>query len=252
MGEQTGISWTDHTFNPWWGCAKVSPACQHCYAETFSKRVGQQVWGVDANRRFFGNKHWAEPLKWNAVAKREGVRRRVFCASMADVFEERDDLRAERQRLINTIVATSELDWLLLTKRPGNIAAMLTDDWGAIPNVWLGTTAENQEYADDRISALMRVPAAIHFVSYEPALGPLTLRDWKIDWLIAGGESGVSARSPEISWFRDVRDECAFRGIAFHFKQWGGLKPKTNGRILDGREWIDFPISALAANEKTA
>lgn len=196
MGKDTAISWTDHTFNPWWGCAKVSPACQHCYAETFSKRVGQSVWGVDAPRRFFGATHWAEPLKWNAAAAHAGIRQRVFCASMADVFEDRADVREARADLFALIEKTEHLDWLLLTKRPENIRALWPRgfyepgrDWW--PNLWLGVTAETQEYFDRRVPLLMNVPAVVRFVSYEPALGPLTVRDWKIDWLIAGGGNNI-------------------------------------------------------------
>lgn len=246
MGEVTGISWTDHTFNPWWGCVKVSPACQHCYAETFSKRVGQKVWGADAPRRFFGPKHWEEPLKWNAVAVKAGVRRRVFCASMADVFEDRADLIEARSDLFALIEKTDAgLDWLLLTKRPENIRALWPKgfyepgpDWW--PNLWLGTTVESNDYLA-RIDRLREVPAVVHFISYEPALGPLDESLRGIEWLIAGGESGAGYRPPEIDWFRRVRDRCQEVGAAFHFKQWGGINPKANGCELDGREWKEFP-----------
>lgn len=118
MGQQTGISWTDHTFNPWWGCVKVSPACDHCYAERDAKRYGHPVWGKDAPRRFFSDKHWLQPVQWNRSAANDGVRRRVFCASMADVFEEyggEDVLGAQRARLWALIGATPHLDWQLLT-----------------------------------------------------------------------------------------------------------------------------------------
>jgi len=118
VGTSTAIGWTDHTFNPWWGCERVSPGCQHCYAETFAKRTGNAVWGKAAPRRFFGPKHWAEPVKWNAAAAARGVPELVFCASMADVFEPRDDLNAERARLFELIEQTPFLIWQLLTKRP--------------------------------------------------------------------------------------------------------------------------------------
>lgn len=256
MGIETAISWCDHTFNPWWGCAKVSPACTHCYAETFSKRLGQKVWGVEAERRFFGPKHWNEPLKWNAAALKDGVRRRVFCASMADVFEDRKDLVQARADLFLTIEETPSLDWLLLTKRPDNIRALLPNWYRGVPwpNVWLGTTGEDNEWAIPRLDALLDVEAVVHFLSYEPALGPLsslhrytsrTERNHRLDWVIAGGESGHKARSPDIEWLREVRDQCAFSGIAFHFKQWGGFHPKANGRALDGREWLEFPKPRL-------
>jgi protein gp37 len=253
MGVETAISWCDHTFNPWWGCTKVSPACTHCYAETFSRRVGQKVWGVDAPRRFFGPKHWAEPLKWNRDALKAGVRRRVFCASMADVFEDRPDLLDERRRLFDVIDETRGLDWLLLTKRPENIARLMPGFWNGCvwPNVWLGTTVENQEYADQRIPHLLAVDAVVRFLSVEPMLGPIDLRfpfsdnalmvDRHVDWVIAGGESGAQCRASNPDWLRSLRDQCVNAGVWFHFKQWGGVHAKANGRMLDGREWLEFP-----------
>ena len=141
MGEQTGISWTDHTFNPWIGCTAVSAACDHCYAETLAKRYG---WDFAARRRTSEN-NWRNPRRWNRAAERDGVRRRVFCASLADVFDNQvpPEWRADLWDLIR---ACPSLDWQLLTKRPQNIARMLPDDWGdGWPNVWLGTTAENSE-----------------------------------------------------------------------------------------------------------
>lgn len=252
MSEKTGIAWTDHTFNPWWGCVKVSPACTHCYAETLATRYGHPVWGTEAPRRFFGDKHWDEPLRWNTQAERDGIRRRVFCASMADVFEDREGLCSERARLFALIRDTPQLDWLLLTKRPENILRLWPESarapgWRRWPNVWLGTTAENQQYADERIPALLRVPARFHFLSYEPALGPLNLQPWlcasgvdALHWVIAGGESGAGFRAADPEWFRSVRDQCKGRA-RFFFKQWGGLRPKSNGAELDGREWTEVP-----------
>jgi len=122
MGKDSKIEWTHHTFNPWWGCVKVSPGCEHCYAEAFAKRVGKKVWGAQSDRRFFGDPHWREPLKWHDEAVITGERRRVFCASMADVFEDRDELIPHRIRLFQLIANTPKLDWLLLTKRPGSRA----------------------------------------------------------------------------------------------------------------------------------
>lgn len=185
MSENSKIEWTTHTFNPWWGCVKVSPACAHCYAEAFAKRVGQNVWGVDAPRRFFGAKHWEEPLRWNRVAAASGERARVFCASMADVFEAHKELDVQvqlneaRAQLWALIKQTPSLDWLLLTKRPENIRGMLPADWdNGYPNVWLGTTVENQEWAEKRIVHLLRAPAVVHFLSCEPLLGDLDIRPW--------------------------------------------------------------------------
>ena len=191
MAENSKIEWTDHTFNPWWGCVKVSPGCTNCYAATFDARtfgVEKHVtakgetrephWGKDAPRRFFGEKHWREPLKWNRDAERDGARRRVFCASMADVFEDREDLREQRDRLFALIHATKSLDWLLLTKRPERVTEIVPESWcdGFPRNVWLGTTCEDQQLADERIPHLLAVPATVRFLSVEPMLGPVDLR----------------------------------------------------------------------------
>lgn len=197
--------------NPWWGCDKVSPACAHCYAEAWAKRCGwtgipgkkggikPAIWGGGKSaRRFFGDEHWREPLKWNADAIAAGKRERVFCASMADVFEDRDDLTPHLHRLFALIIDTPALDWLLLTKRPEAWAKRLEDvmrwnennggrpdvhawalDWRTgdrvPPNVWIGATAENQHYADKRGAALFRIPAVIRFLSMEPLLGDVDL-----------------------------------------------------------------------------
>src|SRR5579862_1495352 len=143
MGRNSSIEWTHHTFNPWWGCAKVSPGCENCYAETWARRVGQDLWGVKNDRRFFTDKHWDEPLRWNEEAESDGERKRVFCASMADVFEDRADLKPWRERLWTLIEKTASLDWLLLTKRPQNISGFVPwkDRWPQ--NIWLGTTVED-------------------------------------------------------------------------------------------------------------
>lgn len=209
MGETTGIAWTNHTFNAWWGCTKVSAECDHCYAETFDKRVGGKNWGKDAPRRFFGEKHWREPLKWAANAAKAGERRRVFCSSMADVFEDRDDLETERQKLwalvrrtaslgtdrvaigamleatdparaaalrIESInVGTWGLDWLLLTKRPKNILKMCPPD--VLPLVWAGATVGVKKSVW-RAAELVKVPARVRFLSVEPQLEGLDLSAW--------------------------------------------------------------------------
>lgn len=179
MAEKTEISWCDATFNPWWGCAKVSPACDHCYAERDSKRFakGQVLWGVDAARREFGPKHWDQPKQWNDRADREGRRTRVFCASMADVFD-KNAPEGARDRLWQLIVDTPHLDWLLLTKRIGNVARMVPPSWqidGWPANVWLGATVINQEEADRDVPKLMALPARVRFLSIEPMLGPVDI-----------------------------------------------------------------------------
>lgn len=257
MGENSKIEWTDHTFNPWWGCVKVSPACDHCYAEALAKRYGHGVWGKNTPRRFFGDAHWREPLKWNREAALAGFRRRVFCASMADVMEDREDVKREQNRLWDMIERTPHLDWLLLTKRPQNFRRFLREHWlrDQRPNVWLMTTVESQEHAW-RIDELVKVPAVVRGVSYEPALGPIDLSAWLgikgLNWVIAGGESGPRARPSDPQWFRSVRDQCAITRVPFMFKQWGEhsdglirIGKKKAGRLLDGRLHDEYPAVAL-------
>jgi protein gp37 len=176
MGKNTGISWCDHTFNPWWGCVKVSEGCQRCYAETFAHRMGMKLWGAGSERRLFGAKHWDEPLKWDKAAKRDGVRRRVFCASMADVFENINAVWEARERLWDLIEKTPNLEWLLLTKRPENILLLAPWQWALDPpeNVRIGTTIENQKVAGQRLADLSRWPGK-NFISVEPMLEPISL-----------------------------------------------------------------------------
>lgn len=227
MAENSKIEWTDHTFNPWVGCTKVSPACDHCYAEGWAKRTGHpELWAGERRRTSAAN--WQGPRKWNRAAEGAIAQRRprVFCASLADVF---DNQIPERWRddLWHLIDQTPHLDWLLLTKRPQNIAKMLPTPaigapaWGdGWPNVWLGTTVESQEEADRRIPHLQAVPAAVRFLSCEPLLEPVHLRDRRgIDWVICGGESGGGARTMAPAWAASLRDQCGVAGIAFFMKQ---------------------------------
>ena len=285
MAKDSRIEWTHHTFNPWWGCVKVSAACKHCYAESWARRFGMDLWGKSNPRRPVSDDYWRQPIKWNKEAERDNERRRVFCASMADVFEGRADLHAWREKLWPLIENTPCLDWLLLTKRPQNVQRMVpwNDVWPA--NIWLGTTAENQKYADSRIPKLLAAKARVHFISAEPLLGPLSIAKWSgIDWVIAGGESGRGARPTDPEWVRMLRDECNHVGSAFHFKQWGHWSPSVPtgtaarrqiqlgaqtqstsvlyavgkaaaGRILDGRTWDEFPrkpstLATLALSEQ--
>lgn len=266
MGETTEIQWTDSTFNPWWGCARVSEACQHCYAESWAKRFGVE-WGKKAERRTFGDKHWNEPLRWNRQADAAGVRRLVFCASMADVFEDHPELPPERERLWELITATPALTWQLLTKRPENIMGMVPEAWldGWPSNVWAGTTVETQRWAEERLPHLLEVPAPVRFVSCEPLFGPVDLGlqvdhrcherdhittdvwfqcldcstedrivDWtypdgfQIDWVIAGGESGPKAQPSNPDWFRSLRDQCEAASVPYLFKQWGEFDEAGN------------------------
>ena len=221
MGANSEIAWTDHTFNPWWGCARVSPGCQHCYAEMFAKRTGNKVWGVDAPRRFFGDKHWAEPLAWNSAAEKAGKRARVFSASMADVCEDRRDLDDQRDRLWDLIDATPALDWLLLTKRPQHIRRFIPPE--IIERAWVGVTVEDVDRLE-RIDTLKDINALVQFVSCEPLLedlGALILDG--IDWVIVGGESGPGARRMELDWARSIRRECERQGVWFFYKQGGAV-----------------------------
>lgn len=235
MAENSEISWTHHTFNAWMGCTKVSEACQFCYAESLTKRFGKAVWGPSAPRQMMSDAYWKQPAKWDRKAAQAGERHRVFCSSLADVFEGPETMPAEswalveaaRDHLWETIRATPNLDWLLLTKRPDNIEAMKPDDLAA--NVWLGTTIEKQKYID-RAGYLYGNSAAVRFLSLEPLLELVDLEsecghgigcqpaDF-IDWVIVGGESGHHPRPLEAQWALDVREQCREHGIAFHFKQ---------------------------------
>jgi protein gp37 len=233
MGDTTEISWTDSTFNPWIGCQHVSPGCEYCYAEaqnSFRRWTAGGEWGPHAERRRTSVSTWRNPRLWNAGAlvfarANGGRRRRVFCASLADVFDNQAPVEW-RTDLFRLIRDTPELDWQLLTKRPQNVCRMLPPDWGeGYPNVWLGTTTEDAEHFRLRWPILSRIPAVVRFVSYEPALGPLGPLDLEIsaipDWVISGGESGPRARIMNPAWARQVVAECQGLKVAPFHKQWG-------------------------------
>ena len=309
--ENSKIEWTDHTWNPWMGCTKVSPGCKFCYAETLmDTRYGKVEWGPQGKRVRTSDANWRKPLAWNRAAEFAGQRARVFCASLADVFEVKPDQALEMERwrgeLWDLIDATPWLDWLLLTKRPETVAGLVPYVKNGHPwpdNVWLGTSVENQKYADERIPELLKVPAAVRFLSCEPLLGPVDLSQWlvaehyavevpapkgigypptvkvarirkAINWVIVGGESGRDARPMHPDWARSLRDQCLEAGVPFFFKQWGewsenyplgtplqrrgcvwtapwddGVQmwrvgKKLAARLLDGREWNEFPQAA--------
>lgn len=272
MGHKSAIEWTDHTFNPWWGCTKVSPGCAHCYAETWAHRHGHDVWGERKARRTFGEKHWQEPYRWNRQATEQGRRARVFCASMADVFEDNPLVEPEREKLWAVIGDTPMLDWLLLTKRPENMLrfAPWKERWPT--NVWAMVSVEDQRQAEQRMPLLVAVPAVVRGVSVEPLLGAVNLEAWlaQVHWVIVGGESGHHARPLHPAWVYALREQCQGAGVAFFFKQWGEWRPttleaggarlerlsesedvpapmmkrvgkKTAGRLLDGRTWDEVP-----------
>lgn len=264
MAEQTEISWADATFNPWIGCTKVSTgpqgACEHCYAERENKRRGWMLdgilpgWGPGIPRRRTSVANWRKPLQWDREAARTGARPRVFCASLADVFDNEvpDEWRHELWAVIRN---TPNLRWMLLTKRIGNAPKMLPRDWepfGTYSHVGLMATLATQEEWDRDIGKLLAVPAAWHGVSCEPMLGPIeivasirNMRAYFPDWIITGGESGPGFRHTDPNWIRSMRDQCAALGIAYHHKQHGGVRPKQNGCLIDGREHKAFP-KALA------
>lgn len=227
MATNSAIEWTDHTFNPWTGCTNISPGCDNCYAEAWSKRSGHVKWGNSPRKRTTDS-YWKAPSIWqskaNQFAATHGRRQRVFCASLADVFDNQAD-PMWREELFALIRKTPSLDWQLLTKRPQNIRKMLPSDWGpsGYHNVWLGFTAEDQTRFGQRKRFIADIPAVVWFVSYEPAIGPLRISasDPKPGWLISGGESGHGARPMNSQWARDIIADCKNFGIAAFHKQWG-------------------------------
>lgn len=245
MGETTGISWCDHTFNAWWGCTKVSPACDRCYAETWAKRTGFKIWGQDAERRFFGDKHWNELIRWDNAAARDGVKRKVFWNSMSDFMEDRRDLDRWREQAFGYMRVTNNLTHLLLTKRPQNYRRFLPLSWqrGEMPgNIWCGTTVETDAYYW-RVDALGEIPASVRWLSIEPMLGPMSkLYELLggIGWVIVGGESGHGARPMHEHWAMDIRDQCVAAGVKFHFKQWGAWVPCIPGVRCAGCKLISI------------
>jgi protein gp37 len=217
--EHSRIEWTDHTFNPWVGCTKISPGCTHCYAETLSARFRRpSPWGPKAPRQVTGEAYWRQPLGWDRKAQRQGHPSLVFSGSMCDVFEAHPIVDATRPRLFALIAATPHLDWLLLTKRPDRIADHLPDGW-PWPHVWLGTSIETPAYLW-RVDVLRTIPAAGRFLSCEPLLedlGPVNLEG--IRWVIIGGESGPGHRPMQVSWVDSLVRQGRDAGAAIFVKQ---------------------------------
>lgn len=235
MGDRTGITWTDSTWNCWQGCLKVSPGCKQCYMYREKERYGQDPKVVVRSKPATFN----APLKWHDP-------RKVFTCSWTDFFiEQADEWRGDAWNIIRR---TPHLTYQILTKRPENIKDRLPSDWGeGWPNVWLGVSVETPDY-NWRIIELSDIPAVIRFVSYEPALAaidfaPSMAAGW-IDWIISGGESGYDPRPADMDWFRQVRDDCLKFGVAYFHKQHGGSKKVDGvwgGYLLDGVEWAEFP-----------
>jgi len=283
MSAATNIEWADSTFNPWEGCQKVGPGCDHCYAEARNARFGggqASNWGPGAPRRRTSASNWGLPLRWDAkrfmqcdkcgwrgecaaeligcgacgcIDQLRDVRRRVFCASLGDIFDNQVPF-AWRVELFQLIGRTSNIDWLLLTKRIGLARQMLNEvveelshglntwDERPWPGVWIGATVVNQEEADRDLPKLMQTPASRRFLSMEPLLGLVDLGldcPWVVsldgrplDWVIVGGESGPSARPMRAQWAQSLRDQCAAAGVPFLFKQWGEhLGEKQDGNF---------------------
>ena len=249
MAEQTNISWTDSTFNPWIGCMKVSAGCDFCYAEDMmDKRYHRVKWGqrkTDSTAPSVGSRvrtsdaYWRQPLTWNKhhaeFQAKHGHRQRVFCSSLADVFDNQVPI-GWLISLLALIRKTPELDWLLLTKRPENIhRQMLLAEGGLtiwrihFPNVWLGFTAEDQENFDRRWPIMQNIQAKVRFCSYEPALGPLFIREASgLSWVICGGESGRNYRPMDPMWPVLLKNDCCRLQIPFFMKQMSGVKPLEN------------------------
>jgi protein gp37 len=280
MGKDSAIPWTDNTFNPWIGCAEKSPGCLNCYAKRLdARKLWDEVthWGPKAPRKRTSDSYWRQPIAWNMTARLQGKRIKVFCASLADVFEDRPEVEPWRQDLWRLIKQTPWLDWLLLTKRLENVVGMVPPAWklGGWPDyVWMGVTVVNQKEANELLPIMVHIPAFIKFISYEPGLepvdlykafgikehsdnGPYTLRQ-TFEWVIVGGESGPGSRPMYPINARSLLRQCRRAGIPFFFKQWGDYKPDTSelplwmeagydpskwrgGCILNGREWKEFP-----------
>jgi len=273
MGQNSLISWTNHTFNGLRGCAKISAGCHNCYAESMSRRnpalLG--VWGEEGTRVLASENMWREPLRWNRDAEKAGVRARVFAYSLGDVFEvptKPENLAvctAARARLFPLIESTPWLDWLLLTKRAEKIMDLVPMAWRErFPaNVWMGTSVEDQAAADERIPHLLRVPARVRFLSMEPLLGPVAIQQWSKgcldedergmrgvrgpDWVIVGGESGGHARSMHLEWARSLRAQCLAASTPFFFKQ-AGARPVDHARLVRLRDKKGGDLGELPAD----
>jgi len=246
MAEKTGIFWTDSTFNPWWGCSKVGPGCDHCYAETLDSNTGGDHWGADKTPRVMSKGNWRNPRIWNrdsylfeAAHERK---RNVFSGSMCDVFDKNAPV-GQRERLWTLIKETPNLNWQLLTKRAPNFKKYLPTDWGdGYDNVWLGVTVENKEHGLPRIEHLRKIKAKVRFLSIEPLLedlGPINLDG--IHWVIVGGESGAGFRPMNPEWVLNIKQQCDKAGVPFFFKQWGGLDDDAGGCDLNGFESKEWP-----------
>lgn len=250
MAVGSKIEWTEATWNPVAGCSIVSPGCSNCYAMRMAERLeamGQSKY-AETTRRSGGRAKWTgkivldrsalnAPLKW-----KKG--RMIFVNSMSDLFHESVPISFVSE-VLDVVRKCPRHTFQLLTKRSERLAK-LSSDLNFPPNLWVGVSVESREYLN-RIDNLREVPARVKFLSCEPLLGDLgELNLDNIHWAIAGGESGPGARPMAIEWVRSIRDQCREAGVAFHFKQWGGVNKKATGRLLDGRTWDEFPQQVAA------
>ena len=246
MGEKTGIVWCDHTFNCWIGCQKVSDGCKNCYAARDNERYHWvEKWGEDYHRTSAAN--WEKPIQWAKQAVKEGVIRRAFCASLADVFDMNVpyEWKLSLYSLISSTGHIGGLEWLILTKRPENILGTFPKKWIDNPPdfIRMGVTAENQIMVNRRIPELLNSWSGKNFVSVEPMLSPIDITDFieKINWIICGCESGPNSRTTKHDWARDLRDQCIDSDVPFFLKQLMIDNKKVVLPSLDGRVWYEFP-----------
>lgn len=238
--ENSLIGWTHSTWNPWMGCHKVSPACEHCYIGQVIRRMGREPFDGPMKTT---DATWKKPFTWNRKAKKAKRRHRVFLCSISDFFHRGTDLW--RNDAWSVIRQCKHLDWLILTKRSERIAENLPHDWGdGWPHVWLGVTVENQTWTR-RLDDLVRIPAHVRFVSAEPLLGPVDLRPWlnHLDWVITGCEQAAKAKRREmyLDWVRDLRDQCDKAEVpVFHKQYYKGTKLCYDG-LIDGVKRQDWP-----------
>ena len=253
MADGTAIEWTEATWNPITGCSVISPGCANCYAMRLAgTRLAQHasragltqpskagpVWTGEVRL----NEGWLEqPIKWHKP-------RRIFVCAHGDLFHDAVPFHWI-DRVFRVMRSAPRHSFQVLTKRANRMFHYMTPGaghlrWpGHLPNVWLGVSVEDQRCAQHRLRYLVECPAVVRWVSAEPLLGPLDLTPWldRLDWVVAGGESGPGARPMRAEWVRHLRDQCRAAGVAFYFKQWGGARPKSGGRLLDGRTWDEYP-----------
>ena len=237
MAANSRIEWTDATWNPVTGCSSISEGCRNCYARRMATRL-EAMGHIRYRNGFRVSTHVdliGAPLHWKKP-------RYIFINSMSDLFHEQVPF-GFIEDVFTTVLRASWHIFQVLTKRADRLAGLANKlEWPQ--NLWVGVTVESQEYTD-RIKKLSTVPAAIRFVSFEPLLGPIEGLDLNgIDWAIAGGESGPYSREMAADWVRMIRDTCLDRSIPFFFKQWGGSRKKTRGRVLDNRTWDQYPLNS--------